>query len=368
MIATPVRQQIVIPTTGDVLVSARDLVRHYPIGRGATVRAVDGVSLDIPRSETFGLVGESGSGKSTVTRLLLRLEEADSGQVRVGDKDLFALSGKALRRQRRQMQVVFQDPYAALNRRKTVEQIVGLPLRVHFGLSERARADRVDELLDLVGLRNELRTRYPHQMSGGQCQRVGIARALAVEPEFIVLDEAVSAVDVSIRAQLLNLLKDLQARLGLTYLFVSHDLAVVRYMSRSVAVMFQGRIVESGPRDRLFENPLHPYTHSLMKSIPVPDPELERASARDRLAAAGTRADDTDVGGDVPLTGCRFRLRCPVGALSPRCATEDPHLVEVAPEHNVACHFPQSPASVLHRANVVSTSAETAVASGAAHG
>jgi oligopeptide transport system ATP-binding protein len=360
MTATPVRQQLILPTTDDVLVSARDLVRHYPIGRGAAVRAVDGVSLDIQRSETFGLVGESGSGKSTVSRLLLRLEEADSGHVRIGDKDLFALSGKALRRQRRHMQIVFQDPFAALNRRKTVEQIIGLPLRVHFGLSERARAGRIEELLELVGLRAELRTRYPHQMSGGQCQRVGIARALAVEPEFIVLDEAVSAVDVSIRAQLLNLLKDLQARLGLTYLFVSHDLAVVRYMSRSVAVMFQGRIVESGSRDRLFENPLHPYTHSLMKSIPVPDPELERASARARLAATAARAgDEVDADGGVPLTGCRFRLRCPMGALSSRCAQDDPQLVEVAPDHKVACHFPQSPASVLHRIATAPTGAET---------
>ena len=336
-------------SAAEVLVSAENLVRHYGIGRGAVVRAVDGVSLDVRRSETFGLVGESGSGKSTVARLLLRLEEPTSGRVLMSGRDLTAMSGRGLRRQRGHMQIVFQDPLAALNRRKIVEQIIGLPLSVHFGLKGAARAARVRELLDLVGLRRELADRYPHQMSGGQCQRVGIARALAAEPEFVILDEAVSAVDVSIRAQLLNLLKDLQARLGLTYLFVSHDLAVVRYMSRSVAVMYQGRIVESGSRDGLFGNPQHPYTHSLLKAIPIPEPEQERANARARIG----RADDA---GSVPETGCRFRARCPLGALSPRCANEDPQLMDVAPDHRVACHFPQSPESVLHQVRAAAPS------------
>jgi oligopeptide/dipeptide ABC transporter ATP-binding protein len=325
----------------DVLVSAQHLVRHYPVG-GGVVRAVDGVSFDVHRSETFGLVGESGSGKSTVARLLLALEPPTAGRVVIAGKDLATLSRSELRRQRQHMQIVFQDPFSALNRRKTVEQIVGLPLQVHVGLRGERSAARVRELLSLVGLRPELAGRYPHQMSGGQCQRVGIARALALEPDFVVLDEAVSAVDVSIRAQLLNLLRDLQARLSLTYLFVSHDLAVVRYMSHTVAVMYHGKIVESGARDRLFGNPLHPYTHSLMKAIPVPDPERERASARMRVG----KADEAEV---VVETGCRFRARCPLGALSPRCATEEPELVQVAPDHRVACHFPQSPESVLHR-------------------
>ncbi len=316
-------------------------MRHYPLGRHGAVRAVDGVSFDVRRAETFGLVGESGSGKSTVARLLLRLEQPTSGRVLMDGRDLFDMSHQELRAQRRRMQIVFQDPFAALNRRKTVEQIVGLPLSVHFGLHGARRRSRVGELLDLVGLRAEFAERYPHQMSGGQCQRVGIARALAVEPDFIVLDEAVSAVDVSIRAQILNLLRDLQARLGLTYLFVSHDLAIVRYMSTSVAVMYHGRIVESGPRDRLFGDPLHPYTHSLMKAIPVPDPSQERANVRARL----DRADEVDA---VPDKGCRFRLRCPLGSLSPRCADEDPPLLQVASGHRVACHFPQSPESVMH--------------------
>lgn len=337
----------------DVLVSAENLVRHYGIGRDAVVRAVDGVSLHVRRSQTLGLVGESGSGKSTVARLLLHLEKPTSGRVLMGGRDLVAMSGRELRQQRRHMQIVFQDPFAALNRRKVVEQIIGLPLSVHYGLTGAARAARVRELLDLVGLRRELADRYPHQMSGGQCQRVGIARALAVQPEFVVLDEAVSAVDVSVRAQLLNLLKDLQARLGLTYLFVSHDLAVVRYMARSVAVMYHGRIVESGSRESLFDNPLHPYTHSLLKAIPVPQPEQERANARARIA----RADDADT---VPDTGCRFRARCPLGRMSSRCADDDPQLTAVAPDHSVACHFPQSPDSILHhvRAEVTTNGSE----------
>lgn len=319
---------------GDMIVDARGLSKSYPLRGGDVVRAVDGVSLQVRRGETFGLVGESGSGKSTVARLLLRLEQPTGGQVAFDGTALLTLSNRDLRRERRRMQLVFQDPFGALNRRKTVAQIIGLPLRVHFGLKGQARRARVRELLELVGLRPELADRYPHEMSGGQCQRVGIARALALEPEFIVLDEAVSAVDVSIRAQILNLLRELQQRLGLTYLFVSHDLAIVRYMSSTVAVMYQGRIVETGPRDRLFENPLHPYTLSLMSAIPVPNPVQERERNRGRV-------DRADEAGGVPAAGCRFRPRCPVGMTSQRCATEDPALVEIVPAHHVACHFPQ---------------------------
>ena len=328
--------------TGDVIASAENLSRHYPLRGGDFVRAADGVTFAVKRGETFGLVGESGSGKSTVARLLLRLEQPTAGRVVFEGTDLTRVGDRDLRRLRRRMQLVFQDPFGALNRRKTVEQIIGLPLTVHLGMKGKARAARVRELLELVGLRPELATRYPHQMSGGQCQRVGIARALALDPDFVVLDEAVSAVDVSIRAQILNLLRDLQQRLGLTYLFVSHDLAIVRYMSTSVAVMYQGRIVESGPRDRLFENPMHPYTHSLMNAIPVPDPAEERARGRrwvDRAAEAG----------GVPKGGCRFRPRCPIGVLSRKCETDDPSLIEVAPDHWVACHFPQSAESVANQ-------------------
>lgn len=330
------------PSVAGVIASADNLSRHYALRGGDVVRAVDGVSFEVQRGETFGLVGESGSGKSTVARLLLRLEKPTTGRVVFDGTDLTRLGDRELRRQRRHMQLVFQDPFGALNRRKTVEQIIGLPLKVHLGLKGEARTNRIHELLDLVGLRPELASRYPHQMSGGQCQRVGIARALALDPEFIVLDEAVSAVDVSIRAQILNLLRDLQQRLGLTYLFVSHDLAIVRYMSTTVAVMYQGRIVETGPRDRLFENPLHPYTHSLMSAIPVPDPAEERARSRQWV-------DRADEAGAVPKTGCRFRARCPLGGLSEKCEKEDPVLVEAGPDHRVACHFPQSAESVVIR-------------------
>ena len=332
-----------------ILAAADRLTRHYALPGGSVVRAVDDVSFEIRRGETFGLVGESGSGKSTVARLLLRLEQPTSGQVFFEGTDVGRLSSRELRRARRRMQLVFQDPFGALNRRKTVAQIIGLPLRVHFGLKGQARKARIRELLELVGLRPELADRYPHQMSGGQCQRVGIARALALEPEFIVLDEAVSAVDVSIRAQILNLLRELQQRLGLTYLFVSHDLAIVRYMSSTVAVMYHGRIVESGPRDRLFESPMHPYTHSLMRAIPVPDPVRERERGRQR-------SDRADEAGAVPQTGCRFRTRCPIGANSERCANEDPALVEVVPAHHVACHFPQVAAGVGATQEAMATS------------
>jgi peptide/nickel transport system ATP-binding protein len=254
------------------LVAVENVHRHFRIGKSHArqlVRAVDGVSLEIGRGETFGLVGESGSGKSTLARLLLALDRPTSGRVLFEGHDLAALSRGELRRLRRRMQIVFQDPFSSLNRRKTVAQTVALPLRVHRPeLKAAARAERVRELLGLVGLRASHAGAYPRQLSGGQCQRVSIARALALEPELVVLDEPVSAVDVSIQAQILNLLRELQGRLGLTYLFVGHDLAVVRYMSDRLGVMYRGRIVESGTRERLFENPLHPYTHALLASIP----------------------------------------------------------------------------------------------------
>ena len=255
------------------LVAAEHLVRYFhdPSGTGV-VRAVDDVSFDIRRGETFGLVGESGSGKSTVSRLLLGLDRPTSGRVTFAGTEISGLSPRRLRPLRRQMQMVFQDPHSSLNRRKTVAQIIGLPLSVHSGLSRSDRQRRVRELLDLVGLRPEFAERYPHEMSGGQCQRVGIARAIALEPQLVILDEAVSAVDVSIQAQILNLLKDLQRRLGLTYVFVSHDLALVRYMSDRIGVLYHGKLVELADRQELFANPRHEYTRSLLAAVPVADP------------------------------------------------------------------------------------------------
>ncbi|WP_158889864.1 ABC transporter ATP-binding protein [Amycolatopsis anabasis] len=252
------------PGQDGVVIEAEGLVRRF----GTGVTAVDDVSLSIRRGETFGLVGESGSGKSTLSQLLLGLDTPTAGKVRFHGAELSALGRRELRRKRREMQVVLQDPIGSLNRRKTVEHIVGLPLAVHERASKRARRERVAELLDLVGLPPDFASRYPRELSGGQCQRVNIARAIALEPEFLVLDEAVSAVDVVIQAQILNLLRDLQARLGLTYLFVSHDLAVVRYMAPRLAVMYRGRIVESGTREEIFDNPKHEYTRTLIAAIP----------------------------------------------------------------------------------------------------
>jgi peptide/nickel transport system ATP-binding protein len=261
---------------GDDVIVAEHLVKVFRVPDRGTVRAVDDVSFEVRRGETFGLVGESGCGKSTVSKLLLGLDQPTSGQVRLDGQVITGLSDRRMRELRREMQIVFQDPLAALNRRKTVKQIIGLPLQVHLSLNRTQRADRVRELLELVGLRPEFADRYPHEMSGGQCQRVGIARAIALEPKIVVLDEAVSAVDVSIQAQILNLLKDLQERLGLSYVFVSHDLSLVRYMSDRVAVMKSGRIVESADRETLFAHPTHPYTISLLEAVPSPVPRRRR--------------------------------------------------------------------------------------------
>jgi oligopeptide/dipeptide ABC transporter ATP-binding protein len=346
-----------IPTEtggGDALVVVDHLVRHFG-GRGRkaaeAVRAVDDVSFEIRRGETFGLVGESGSGKSTLARLLLRLDKPTSGRVLFEGDDVFSMSGREHRRLRPRMQMVFQDPFASLNRRKTAEQTIEFPLRVHRPeLGSDARRARVRELLDLVGLRPTHAGAYPRQLSGGQCQRVSIARALALGPEFIVLDEAVSAVDVSIQAQILNLLRDLQERLGLTYLFVSHDLAVVRYMSNSIGVMYHGRIVELGSREQLFSSPKHPCTHALLASIPAHEPpeELKRQHAIVHEETAS----------DARVEGCRYNPRCPLG-LRERCQAVEPGLdpVEPGPEtdgpvHRAACHYPQSAESLAEQARL----------------
>jgi len=329
----------------DALVVVDHLVRHFGVrGRRAdqAVRAVDDVSFAIRRGETFGLVGESGSGKSTLARLLLRLDRPTSGRVFFDGNDVFSMSAREHRRLRPRMQIVFQDPYASLNRRKTAEQTISFPLRIHQPhLRRDARAARVRELLDLVGLRSSHAGAYPRQLSGGQCQRVSIARALALGAEFVVLDEAVSAVDVSIQAQILNLLRDLQTRLGLTYLFVSHDLAVVRYMSSSIGVMYHGRIVELGSREQLFSSPQHPCTHALLASIPSPEPpeELERQHAIVR----------EEVTGDARVEGCRFHPRCPLGSRE-LCQAVEPGLDPVGPGHRAACHYPQSAESLAEQA------------------
>ena len=328
---------------GPPLVEVQDLTRIFELGGRRSkrlVHAVDGVSLDLEHGQTLGLVGESGSGKSTLARLILRLDRPTSGRVLFDGIDLSTLSKRELRRLRREMQIVFQDPYASLNRRKTVEEIISLPLIVHQkSLSRSARKQRVAELLGLVGLRPEHARAYPRQLSGGQCQRVSIARALSMNPKLVVLDEAVSAVDVSIQAQILNLLREIQQRLSLTYLFVTHDLAVVRYMATSVAVMYLGRVVEVGPRDVLFQAPRHPYTHALLSSIP-PSPGVEPPPTVVLREAAAM---------DTLPSGCRFHPRCPLGGREV-CQTVDPPLQRVALEHAVACHFPQSAESLLSEA------------------
>ena len=311
-----------------------NLAKHYPMRRGlllprtvGNVRAVDGVSFQIFRGETLALVGESGCGKSTTARLVLRLIEPTAGSVRFEDADITALRGDAMRRLRRRMQIVFQDPFASLNPRMTVAEILEEPLIVH-GIGDRpARRARVEELLGLVGLAPYHAGRYPHEFSGGQRQRIGIARALAVEPALVVCDEPVSALDVSIQAQVVNLLKDLQARLGLSYLFIAHDLAVVKHVADRVAVMYLGRIVEIGPKDAVFANPRHPYTRVLLSAIPRPDPHR--------------RLTRQVAGGDVPSPanippGCRFYTRC--AFVIDRCRTEDPALHPVESDHLSACH------------------------------
>ncbi len=315
------------------LLQIRELRKSFPVagsgfGRRARLHAVDGVALDVEPGETVGLVGESGCGKSTVARLALRLIEPDSGEIRFEDRDLLALGRGELREMRRRMQIVFQDPFASLNPRMTVGETIAEGLRVH-GIARGAERDaRVANLLETVGLAPEHAARYPHEFSGGQRQRVGIARALALEPRLIVADEPVSSLDVSIQAQLLNLLLDLQQRFGLAYLFISHDLRVVRHLSKRVAVMYLGRIVEYGPAEALYARPQHPYTEALLSAVPDPDPTKQQR----RIVLSG------DVPSPIaPPSGCPFHPRCPKAIA--RCSTEPPALREVAPRHVTACHL-----------------------------
>jgi oligopeptide transport system ATP-binding protein len=311
----------------DELVRVRGLVKHFPLeDSDDVVRAVDGVTFEILRGETLGLVGESGCGKSTVGRCILRLIEPTAGEIEFDRRNVLATHGRSLRELRREMQIIFQDPYASLNPRMRVREIVGEPLSIHGLKDKEERRARVAELLKKVGLDPDYMNRYPHEFSGGQRQRIGIARALALNPKLIVADEPVSALDVSVQAQVVNLLQDLQAEFGLTYLFISHGLAVVEHISTRVAVMYLGRIVEVASASELYVEPLHPYTQALLSAIPIPDPRRKR----ERIILTG------DVPTPInPPSGCRFRTRCP--AAIEECARIDPDLREISSGHTVAC-------------------------------
>jgi oligopeptide transport system ATP-binding protein len=326
-----------MPEADNVLLRVTNLVKHFPITQGiiiqrqiGAVHAVDDVSFDVRRGETLGLVGESGCGKSTTGRTVLQLYRPTSGSVEFDGVDLVHLKGEELRHMRRKMQMIFQDPYASLNPRMTVGEIVGEPLVVHNVAKQKEIDERVANLLELVGLNPAFSTRYPHEFSGGQRQRIGVARALALQPSFIVCDEPISALDVSIQAQVVNLLEDLQKQFNLTYLFIAHDLSMVRHISNRIAVMYLGVIVELADRDELYLHPLHPYAQALLSAVPIPDPVAD--AKRQRLLLEG------DVPSPVnPPSGCHFRTRCSIAETL--CAEQKPAFRELKPGHFVACHF-----------------------------
>ncbi len=327
----------------NAILTVRNLEMHFPITQGilfqkkvGAVRAVDGVSFDVKRGETLGLVGESGCGKSTTGRTILHLSKATGGKFYFDGQDITNLNGANLKNVRRNMTMIFQDPYASLNPRMTVGNIISEPLIIHGIGSAKDRQSRVQELLEVVGLSRFYGNRYPHEFSGGQRQRVGIARALAASPSFIVADEPVSALDVSIQAQVVNLLEDLQNRLGLTYLFVAHDLSVVRHISDRVAVMYLGKIVELADRDTIYKSPGHPYTRALLSAVPIPDPRAEKR--RKRIILTG------DVPSPVnPPPACRFHTRCPL--VQQICKEQEPEFRDIGGGHRVACHFAEDVAS-----------------------
>ena len=322
----------------NLLLQVQGLKMYFPITQGiifqrhiGDIKAVDGISFSIKQGETLGLVGESGCGKSTTGRAILQLHRPTAGHVHFKNEDLTQLKGEALRRKRRQMQMIFQDPYASLNPRMTVGNIIGEPLEVHNIYSSKAeRRERVQELLRVVGLNPYFVNRYPHEFSGGQRQRIGVARALAVNPEFIVCDEPISALDVSIQAQIINLLEDLQAEFNLTYLFIAHDLSVVRHISDRVAVMYLGKLVELADRDELYNNPMHPYTQALLSAVPIPDPQIEEK--RKRIILEGDVPSPAN-----PPKGCHFCTRCP--RVMDICRDVDPAFRDLGGGHWVACHL-----------------------------
>ncbi len=323
--------------SSSALVQVRGLKKYFPISQGiifqrkvADVKAVDGLDFEIRKGETLGLVGESGCGKSTTGRTILQLYRPTEGNVVFQGKDLAALKGEDLRKMRRNMQMIFQDPYASLNPRMTVGDIIGEPLEVHNIAKGKDKKARVEDLLKVVGLNPYFINRYPHEFSGGQRQRIGIARALAVQPDFIVCDEPISALDVSIQAQIINLLEELQQQFNLTYLFIAHDLSVVRHISDRIAVMYLGKIVELTDRDALYRNPRHPYTKALLSAVPIPDPLVEEK--RERVILTG------DVPSPVnPPKGCRFHTRCPIAV--EQCKVDDPAWRDLGEDHWVACHL-----------------------------
>jgi oligopeptide transport system ATP-binding protein len=322
---------------GEVLLQVEDLTVHFPVTRGvifkktvAVIKAVDGLDFTITKGETLGLVGESGCGKSTTGRAILQLIQPTRGKVLMQGADLCSLKGEPLRQMRRHMHMIFQDPYASLNPRMTVGKIIEEPLMVHRIGNSQERRERVQQLLLEVGLNPAFASRYPHEFSGGQRQRVGIARSLAVNPDFIVADEPVSALDVSIQAQVINLLEDLQTRHVLTYLFISHDLSVVRHISTRVAVMYLGKIVELAERREVYHHPLHPYTRALLSAVPIPDPRVE--VGRERVILKGDVPNP-----QAPPSGCRFHTRCPIAIET--CSQVDPEFIEHGPRHWAACHL-----------------------------
>ena len=325
-----------IEETNNILLKVDGLVKHFPITRGifrrqvGTVKAVDGISFEIKGRENLGLVGESGCGKSTAARVILQLLKATSGKVYFKEQEITSISSEDLRKRRPQMQMIFQDPQDSLNPRMTVGSIISEPMFEHQRLKVKQRRERVEQLLNSVGLDPYVTNRYPHEFSGGQRQRIGIARALALSPDFIICDEPIAALDVSIQAQVINLLEDLQEEYGLTYLFISHDLSMIRHISDRVAVMYLGRIVELASSQELYSNPLHPYTKALLSAVPVHDPVLEKKRKRTILV------------GDVPSpasppSGCHFSTRCPIAEA--RCFKVSPAWRQVSPDHRVACHL-----------------------------